>query len=51
MTNDDQRVERRLTLKRKQRLSVVAGLLGVLIVSGAAVGQEMSAEQIAKFDK
>ncbi len=38
-------------MKRKQRLSVVAGLLGVLIVSGAAVGQEMSAEQIAMFDK
>ena len=42
--------ERRRTVKRRAWLGIIA-VLGMLFVAGTAVGQEMSAEDIAMFDK
>lgn len=50
MIEGEQQAERRPTLKRKTWLSV-AGMMTMLLVSGTAAGQEMSAEEIAMFDK
>jgi hypothetical protein len=50
MIDGEQQAERRPTLKRKTWLGV-AGMTTMLLVSGTAAGQEMSAEEIAMFDK